>query len=159
MGALVPRQHVGELYPPGTTVCVIGRPYPFAERTIRAELPSGSTVAELLAGALDGNRSALRLEYHVAVDGCPVPPEWRHRVRVKPGHIVTFAPRLKNGDIANDVALLAVSAIAVFAAPAIAGVFFTAGSTGFAIASGLIGASLVTAGTPLTPARLWSAAP
>jgi hypothetical protein len=148
----------GEIMDDAAVVTVIGRTHPFKQASIRIRLRAGSTVAELLEEALiDRECGSRTYDYHVQIDGCPIPSEWCSRVRPKPGTIVTFVPALGNGGgLKTALSLaLAVAAIAV-SAGALAPVL------GPAFAAGTIGASLgatgVIAGGALGPSALFKSA-
>lgn len=147
MNQLVPRILEGELLGPDERVTVIGRPKPFKAEQIRVKLPCGLTVQELLDLALSGERSRFALDYVVYIDGDPVPPAWRSRVRVKAGRTITFAPRLHKGDVARTIALLAVAAVALVVAPWLAGPVLGLVGTALSVGTALISAGIVVAGT------------
>src|ERR1700761_2719389 len=101
MNAIVARPLHGEVLAPGDLVWVYGTPHPLnavASARIACQLPAGLSVAEILNAALAGKPSIRRSDLIVHIGDRPVPAAWWARVRVKPGAIVTFTPRLAGGD-------------------------------------------------------------
>lgn len=158
MNQICVRPIEGELIAPGETVRVVGRPRPFAARTIRRDLPAGLSVQELMDIALAGERSEIA-DYALHIDGEPVPTSMRGRVRLKPGATLTFAPRLAKGDTGKAIFGIAIAVLALVAAPYLAGFLFAAGTKALAIATGLIGAGIVVAGQLASQALFPASAP
>jgi hypothetical protein len=143
MNQLVTSSLTGEVL--DQTVRVIGRPKPLQQHIIRADLPCGLTVAELLDLALAGECSSLT-DYAAYVNGVPVPVEWRDKVRVKGGATLTFAPRLHQKHL-KEISLLAVAVVALVLAPYIAGPSILAlTGTYFTVATSLIATGIASAG-------------
>jgi hypothetical protein len=149
MTKLTPHVFNGEVITPGETVKVIGRPKPLQAKAIKVDLPCGHTVNELLDLALGDQRSSLVQEYAVYVDGVPVPPEWRSRVRLRAGRCMTFEPRLK-GNAGRSIALIAVAVLAlvvsIFLPPLLVASYGLLATTASLI-SGLVATGIVVAGT------------
>jgi ribosomal protein L12E/L44/L45/RPP1/RPP2 len=153
----------GEVLGPQDCVRVVGIPHAFAVARVERDLPAGLTVAELLRETL----GHLPLAAHVSIgmEGREATLERRHwhRVRPRPGARLTFrVVPLGGGNTLRSLLLLTVVIAAAFFAPYLAGAIgFTAGSTGFSIASGLIGMAINAVGNyllnalfPIKPPKL-----
>jgi hypothetical protein len=158
MTALSVRRLDGEIIPPSARVSVIGTLHPLNAASgarIRCEVAAGSSIDELLDVAL-ASRPGWRARYRlvVCIAGHEIEQAYWTRVRVKPGVIVTFRPRLQGSDTIWRSVLTVVVAIAAFALAAptggaslVAAAGFEAGTTAAAIASAVVAATVIAAGT------------
>jgi hypothetical protein len=106
------KKYDGEIFTSKDTVRVIGRPRPLLQEHINLELPAGHTVAELIDMACGQRKSHMPVNYMAYVDGAPIPYAMQDRVRLKPGHTLTFEPRL-SGEAGRSIALIAVAVVAL----------------------------------------------
>lgn len=172
---LVTRPEVldGEILAPGEGgISVLGAAHPFRTEQTALEVPPGLTVQEILDLALmqAGVAPGLAGNVHVMLerDGrqWEVDRQYFRQVRPKPGTNLLFrvAPKGGGGGGKNPLRtmlMLAVTVAAMVVAPYIAGpavMGFASGSTGFAIASGVIGAGITIVGgllvNAIAPPRL-----
>lgn len=143
----------GEIIGPGEGVRVIGTLHPLRNDRTERVLPAGLSVTELLAMAVGSDEIRLPYRFIVHINGEPVPEAMWSRVRLKTGTTLTFRTRLEGGAALRSIALIAVAVVALVVAPYLAGALgFAAGSVGFGIASGMIGAAITIGGTMLVNA-------
>jgi predicted phage tail protein len=133
----------GEILPPGASVRVIGRTHPLSGGRVELELEAGLSIAEILercAGSSYAGPFAVYLGEH------PIAPENYRRIRVKPGAVVTFFPRLQGGDIWKTVLGVVIAVAAMVVAPWAVGLI---GLTGLAatLATAAIAGGVMLAGT------------
>jgi predicted phage tail protein len=154
----------GEIIPPMSTVSVYGTTHPLnavAGARIHCEVEAGLSIAEILEEALNEKPGCLpRRDLVVRVDEKEVPEEMWSRVRVKPGAVVTFIPRLQ-GDAARSIlgVVIAVAAIIVapYLAPGIVSGLAAIGVTGVSLgaATALAAGGIVAEGSISVSVDLW----
>lgn len=159
MNQIVSRGIVGEVVSPRDTVRVIALARAFDGRRTEREFVAGDTVEDLIDRIYAGVRPKQPLIVHLTDDrGSIVLPQfgdggratWR-RIRPRAGTTLTIRPRLQKGVGPILIALAAVVAALVLG-PIVAGTLFTAGTIGFTIASALVSAGIVLAGSLLANA-------
>ena len=121
MNELTIKHLEGEIFTPKDTVRVIGRPRPLLQEHINIELPAGHTVSELIDIACGNRKSNMPVAYAAYVDGVLVPSAMQDRVRLKPGRVLTFEPRLAGGSAGRSIALIAVAVLALVVATVLLG--------------------------------------
>lgn len=133
----------GELLAPGATVRVIGRTHPLAGGRVERELEAGLSIAEILDRCAGG---AYAGGFVVYLGDYPVAPENYRKVRVKPGVVVTFFPRLQGDGVWKTVLGVVVAVTALVVAPWAVGLL---GLTGLAasVATAAIAGGVMLAGT------------
>jgi hypothetical protein len=114
----------GEIIPSASMVSVYGTTHPLnaiAGARIHCKVKAGSSISEILEDALSQKPGCLpRRDLVVRVNEKEVPEEYWSRVRVKPGAVVTFIPRL-HGDAARTVLGVVVTVAAIIIVPYLAG--------------------------------------
>jgi len=128
----------GEIISPRDMVSVYGTTHPLnavAGARVQCRVRAGTSIMEILLEALSHKPGhVLRGDLIVRIGDHEIPQENWSRVRVKPGAVVTFSPRLSGG---NNTLLRGVLAIVIaVAATAIAG------PAGSAFAASAIGTSI-----------------
>ncbi len=151
MNALVPSVLHGEVLPPTATVRAIGLVSPFGGERIDVALPAGLSIAEILGFALaDHPDFVLRRDFVVHIDGHVVPERLWSRVRIKAGVTLTFSLRLQGDGWRTALSLVVAIAAFVFAGPlggALAGAIGITSAIGISVATSLVGAGIILAGT------------
>jgi sulfur carrier protein ThiS len=132
----------GEIISPCDFVRVVGVSHPFKGGRIDRRVAAGLSIAEIL----DAVAAEISLPLIVQVDGEPVPREWRARVRVKAGSVVTFRPLLMGDNPLRTILGLAVAIAALVVAGPAAGLLGLTG-IGFTLGSAAISAGVLLAGT------------
>ena len=142
-------RHDGEATP------LVLQPHPFTATHIEAYIPPGWTVGQIVRAA--GFPAVYDPYVRVWIDDWEVPRELWHRCRPKPGRAiyVRVVPQGGKGgkgggkSILGSILMLVVVVVAAFVAPYLAGpagLGFTAGTTSFAVAKGLIGLGITLIG-------------
>jgi len=150
MNSIVATGEPAQVLRPGEgLVDVIVRRHPLRGERICRQLPAGLTIEEMAELAWPDRRS-LAIAAYVGEDVIPS-GRW-HRVRPKPGALVTFQPLMQGKGIWRTIAMVVVAVVALivtggFAAPLL-GAGFAAGTFGAA----LLGAAISIGGSLLVNA-------
>ncbi|MGO7370078.1 hypothetical protein ACCT04_14700 [Rhizobium ruizarguesonis] len=139
---IVPAQPIIELIPPSEAVDVYFRRSPLRSEREHQRVPAGLSISEIIA--LCG-LEPVRL--HVSIGPDVIYEKFWSRVRVKPGATVTIVKVPGKGAL-RAIAGLVVALIAAVAAPWLVTLLpGLAGSAAAGVATGVIGAGIMNAGT------------
>jgi sulfur carrier protein ThiS len=149
----------GEIISPADLVDVYVRPSPFRQEKKHFRLAAGMTIGEMIEdcateSGLHPEKSALS----VSLNGHSIPRKNWSRVRVKPGVTINVVA-VPRGKAIGKILGAIVALVAAVVAPYLAAAFFTAGTTAFSVATGLIGAGLSIAGSMIVNALFPPAKP
>jgi predicted phage tail protein len=158
---VVAHSHAGEIIAPSDTVDVYIRPSPFRQEKKHFSVSPGLTISEIIEdcaekAGLHPEKTALS----VSLNGHAIKRANWDRIRVKPGVTINVVavPRGKAiGKILGAIISLVAAVVAPYLATAVFG--FAAGTTGFTVATGLIGAGLSMAGSMIVNALFPPAQP
>jgi len=146
MTELVCRPLEGEIIRPGATVRVVGRAHPLAGSRVELELEAGLSIAEILERAAGSSFAGGHVVY---LGDHPIQPENYRKIRVKPGAVVTFFPRLQGGGGAvwKSVLALVIAVAAIVVAPYAAPFLAAAIGISAGVAQALVAGGIMLAGT------------
>jgi hypothetical protein len=148
MNALIPRPMDGELLAPADMVRAVGKTHPMNGGRIDCYVRAGLSITEILLEALSERPgSVLRRDFVVHIDGYPIEEKNWSRIRVKSGATVTFVPRLQGGNVLRTVLSVVVAVAALVFAGPIAGAIGLTALVGGSVATALVGAGIIFAGT------------
>ncbi|MCW5697381.1 MAG: hypothetical protein KIS96_11705 [Bauldia sp.] len=137
----------GEVIPPGDGITVILAPHPLKTARLIRVLPIGTSISDAVR-VMTGDDRRWRYRAYIGAGEHVVPEAIWARVKPKVGTTLVIHA-VAGKDSLKSLALIAVAVAAFFLAPVVAGAFFTAGTVGFSVVSGLAGAAITMGGSYL----------